>query len=998
MRKFGVILLCVFFAAASASAQVPDSKGRDFWFTFLPNFHNNIDDLPADPALQLEHQIYIYVGSETPTNGTITLRDASGVERVVPFQITDPSKLYEFATFFLPYELRGFNYHGTIDFAGMQCEEPVMQSVHVVADDDVTVYALNQGDLTSDAFLVLPTDAIGTDYAVMSYKSDISLDGPFGNPSGSSTPSQFAVVATEDNTLVEILPTAPTFKAPNAERNSVILDRGQSYLVQVDPRFQTAADLTGTIVRASRPVAVFGGHQRATIPVELKGTIGSRDCIVEQMNPITTWGKSAFVTPPAVSSNEFNEGTNLFRVVSAFDSTDVFIDGVLMTTLRASTYYEAQLTQAMEVRTSKPAGVGVYKKTAGPANQGLVRIGDPFLMLIPPAEQFMDAYRFINIQAYYWELIGGRPVPLRPVYLEQYLNIVIPTTAVNSVILDGVPVAAAAFRRIGTSQYSWAQLSMTDGVHSITSDTTFGIYVYGYGNANSYGYIGGMAFRPLDVYPPRIEGKTVCGTFTGAVTDSLLGDSRVYAVAVMEGSEINTTYTQGAFIPPQAVVPFSIALVDPLLDGSLMIEAYDNVRQRTEATIRVPGFTVGPIGERSNPIPIARDRIIPIRQQRCDSIVIENYGNHVQSITSLRTASGRPVTSPAVPFDLNPGEQITVVLCTYYDIQGRYNDTLVIGNACLERNILEIRYDVRTDEESPSVTGNSDPCSTSVEVAVADDRAFDFGLVSVRVIDSVVQNCTVTEISSSVPRNTYTISIIDPFDDAIYGFEAVDSAGNITRQIDTVPGFTLAIAGERGTLSSTSADPTPVGTVHCDTIWLSNYGSRPQVVRDIFVRNNLRFSLPASQFTITIPPGEQRPLIYCFEPIQADEIPDLDTLEFIYGCNVKRHALSGTGEAVIYSGLSRCDVPVDLNVIRTSTPLIHFPQPADHDLTLVLPEPTDRATVRLVTLGGETVLERSWKGASTTSLLLDLADISAGTYGIVVESASGTATSVVIVR
>ncbi len=998
MKQFTTIVIAVALGLCSAAAQIPDSKGQDFWFTFIPNFHNNIDDLPTDPALQLEHQIYIYIGSETPTSGTITLRDASGNETVVPFQITDPSKMFEYSTFFLPYELRGFNYHGFIDYANMQNEEPAMQSVHIVADQDVTVYALNQGALTSDAFLVLPTDAIGTDYAVISYKSDIALDGPFGNPSGSSTPSQFAVVATEDNTLVEILPTAATFKAPNGERNSVILDRGQSYLVQVDPRVRQDADLTGTIVRASRPVAVFGGHMRATIPIEFKGTIGSRDCIVEQMNPITTWGKSAFVTPPAMSSNEFNEGTNLFRVVAAFDSTDVFIDGSLVITLRPQTYYEAPLTQALEIRTSKPAGVGVYKKTAGPANQGLVRIGDPFLMLIPPAEQFMDSYRFVNVQAYQWELIGGKPSPLTTVYLEQYLNIVIPTAMSGTVILDGSPVAQAAFRPIGGSQYSWAQLSMSDGVHSITADTTFGIYVYGYGNANSYGYIGGMAFRPLDVYPPRIEGAADCGTFTGAVTDSILGDSRVSYVAVIEGSENNVRYTQGAFTPPQAVVPFSVALIDPLLDGSLMMEAYDNVRQRTLETLNIPGFTVGPINEGTNPAPLPRDRVIPIRQQRCDSITIENYGGFVQSITSMRTTSGATITAPTVPFDLDPGQQITITVCTNYDVEGIYHDTLIIGNDCLERNVLDIRYDVRTDKEAPSVTGNSDPCSTSVEVAVADDRDFDFGLVSARVLDSVLFNCTVTEQTSSVERNTYLVSIIDPFEDAIFGFEAVDSAGNVTYQIDTVAGFTLSIAGEKGEISSTTADTTELGLVQCDTIILSNYGSRPQVVRDIFVRSNLRFSLPASQFTITIPPGEQRPLVYCYEPVVVDETPDTDTLEFIYGCSVKRHILFGMAEEVVFSGLSRCDVPVELSVTRVNGQVVHYPQPAEETVTLVLPRTTEFATVRLVSLQGETVLQRSWRGQATTSLLLDVAEVAAGTYGLSVEFSSGTATSVVIIR
>jgi hypothetical protein len=67
-------------------------------------------------------------------------------------------------------------------------------------------------------------------------------------------------------------------------------------------------------------------------------------------------------------------------------------------------------------------------------------------------------------------------------------------------------------------------------------------------------------------------------------------------------------------------------------------------------------------------------------------------------------------------------------------------------------------------------------------------------------------------------------------------------------------------------------------------------------------------------------------------------------------------------------------------------------------VTLVLPQTTEYATVRLVSLQGETVLQRSWRGQATTSLLLDVAEVAAGTYGLSVEFSSGTATSVVIIR
>jgi hypothetical protein len=37
---------------------------------------------------------------------------------------------------------------------------------------------------------------------------------------------------------------------------------------------------------------------------------------------------------------------------------------------------------------------------------------------------------------------------------------------------------------------------MADGAHTIDSPRLMGLYVYGYGEAVSYGYVGGMAFVP----------------------------------------------------------------------------------------------------------------------------------------------------------------------------------------------------------------------------------------------------------------------------------------------------------------------------------------------------------------------------------------------------------------------------------------------------------------------------------------------------------------------
>ena len=385
-------------------------------------------------------------------------------------------------------------------------------------------------------------------------------------------------------------------------------------------------------------------------------------------------------------------------------------------------------------------------------------------------------------------------------------------------------------------------------------------------------------------------------------------------------------------------------------------------------------------------------------QNRCDTITLENYGTFPRQVTTLRTTGNGIVTEPALPLQIGPGEQVDVVVCRTSDVAGIERDTLIIGDSWLQRTVWAIEIDVRDDQEGPDITGSVDPCSTSVDVTIADDRPFDFGIESIRVMDEILENCTVEVRTTGVARSTYRIEITDPFFDAVYGFEAVDSAGNFSRTIDTIPGFTLAIDDEAGEFSSRRLPGVPLGEVVCETITLSNYGSRPQIIRDVLVLGNVRFSIPQHQFTITVPPGGTAPLTICYEPVVADTMPDLDTLVFLHGCVDKRLEVSSNGAEVAYQGLTRCDVPVEVNVERLASPILVMPQPADDALTLVLGEQTEALMVRMVDLQGADVLSASWSGAPTRSVQLDVSQIAAGTYGLFVRSDAGTMTTLVIFR
>ncbi len=495
----GALLLT---CASQLEAQSRNSQGRDFLLTFLPNFHS--------VSTHSFDSLYIYIASEKPTAGSITYFARDGRREQQNFSISDPNEVFVFGVWYSEFELEGFNVDEgprgrTTSNEASQDERVAAQSFRIRSDEPITVYGLNYAHLTSDAFLALPVPALGLEYVVMSYSSDGS-SGFFGTLGNNSTPSQFAVIAAEDNTEVTIVPAASTRGAGTAVQR-VTLQAGEVYLVQARiNRGALRRDLTGSRVVATKPVAVFAGHQRARVPVN--GDNAARDHLVQHLLPLATWGRSAILTPhPRPISGSRNQN-DLYRVLAAYDDTEVFINGELANRLDAGEYMQAALSEAAHVTASGPILVAQFEEStpgnSGPDGRPLIN-GDPFFMLIPPSEQYLESYRVINAQ-----VIDRADILDRPAFEEQFITVIVPASHQQSVRLDGRLTAQGQFQAVPGSPYVYAHFSVEDGVHTITADTGVGVSVQGYGPANSYGYIGGIGLRDLAVRLAAPTELTIC--------------------------------------------------------------------------------------------------------------------------------------------------------------------------------------------------------------------------------------------------------------------------------------------------------------------------------------------------------------------------------------------------------------------------------------------------------------------------------------------------------
>lgn len=353
-------------------------------------------------------------------------------------------------------------------------EIPERLAVHVTSEKPLSVYGLSHRFQTTDTYMGLPKEALGTEYRTVNYhklREDLI--------------SQCAVIATEDSTTVTITPRSPTFlKKPAGVPFTVQLRKGDVYqVIGSSPTKNSASDLTGTLIQSNKPIAVFSGHNGAYIPIPEKGY----NHLVEQLPPISAWGRHYYV------GTFVGRTKSTIRVVAAEDDTKVFANGQQVANLLAGEYYEdGNITANTQITGDKRILVAQY---AHGFENSLDSVGDPMMILLTPTQQFLKKYRFLTPTRGQWH---------------HYVNIVVPADGVESMLLDGKPMNQQLFKPFGESRYMIAQVEVPYGTHTLEGRRDFGFYSYGFGfgddSYDAYGNMVGQSFLELrevkDTIPP----------------------------------------------------------------------------------------------------------------------------------------------------------------------------------------------------------------------------------------------------------------------------------------------------------------------------------------------------------------------------------------------------------------------------------------------------------------------------------------------------------------
>lgn len=335
------------------------------------------------------------------------------------------------------------------------------RAIHVTSVDNVVVYGLNRKIATTDAFLAIPTNSLSLEHIILTYYTNLA-----------SAPSQLGIVASQDNTIVTITPSQNATGHNAGIPYTITLNRNQAYQLQSTNTSGPSSDLTGTIVIGDKPISVFGSHLCANIP----GSTTYCDHLVEQLPATDTWGKD-FIT----ASLKNRTAGDIFRVLASKNGTIVKLNGSIVATINRGAFHELNLPSNSynQIETSEPCLVAQYCKGTSADNV----ISDPFMTIIPPKEQFFGSTVFTTPAS-------G--------FSSNFVNIITSNAGVGIIKLDGVTIPTSEYTAIGSSGFSGARVDVTLGSHSLTApNIAFGAFVYGFDNADSYGYPAGQVYAAV---------------------------------------------------------------------------------------------------------------------------------------------------------------------------------------------------------------------------------------------------------------------------------------------------------------------------------------------------------------------------------------------------------------------------------------------------------------------------------------------------------------------
>ena len=417
----------------------------------------------------------------------------------------------------------------------------------------VVAYAQQWAGARSAATLLLPVNVLGKKYYTVSFTQNGSNNGTY------IAKSQFQVIATRDNTVIEITP----------RKNGVVQTKftvtlplaGDMIQYQSSDPNSSTQDLTGTLIESipsgtgeCLPIAVFSGTSNVTFGQSTPNCNGgSFDPLWQQLYATGTWGKNFGFVP----FSDYPNGVP-YRVMASEDNTVVSFNGAVVATLNAGQIYPSAftsnpltLTVPTSITADKPISVTQYAQTQGCSGNS-INVGDPDMVILNPLEQNISDITIFSSS--------------RQSISRNWINVLMKTSAIPSFRINGIAPATAWQPFPSLPGYSYLRhLLGATGSFRLLSDSGFNAIAYGFGNFESYAYSAGTNVRDLS---QQISTATQFGI--ELTPNVCTGTPFKFKLSLPYQPDSLLLDFQGALNPPGA--PFvNTTMTSPIVDSTTIV-------------------------------------------------------------------------------------------------------------------------------------------------------------------------------------------------------------------------------------------------------------------------------------------------------------------------------------------------------------------------------------------------------------------------------------------
>lgn len=499
MKRLYTLAIFLFFVNGVIHAQSLSNKGKEFWVGY-----------GSHVAMYEPERINIPGTNQTQVNPNAGKPLATGGDQNMVLYFTSDRN----AT--VTVEIPGLNWTRTYTVIANQVtttdimpksggqdarlvsEGLSAKGIHIVASTPIIAYAHIYNQSVSGATLLFPVSTLSNEYYSLNYTQVSNQNYSY---------CYAFVIATEDNTTIEITPSANLQLTGTTQKITQVLNKGEVYTIfgQLNNRLgngpYTGEDLTGTKIRSiatatspCKKIAVFSGSGKLGLTCT-SANAGSSDNYMQQAFPPNAWGKKYLTVPTVGLPN------NKFRIAVKDPTTVVRRNGQPITnisTLQRGFYYEYESQTPDVIESDAPILISQYISSATVSNnvrqsfcnENLIgQLGDPEMIYLSPVEQTISK---VTINS-----TGNNAIR------DHYLNLVIHKDAIlpgRKFLIDGVPVPPLSNPHPADPNYIYFQLSLTAGAHTIEADSGFNATAYGYGNFESYGYNAGTNVNDLNQF------------------------------------------------------------------------------------------------------------------------------------------------------------------------------------------------------------------------------------------------------------------------------------------------------------------------------------------------------------------------------------------------------------------------------------------------------------------------------------------------------------------